>query len=333
MNNSPPDEPDTLEADLRAAFEADAEGSPSEAVAAPAEDPSQPRDEHGRFAPKEAVDSAPAPAQATTLETPAGEPAKAIAPPHTWTATAKAKFATLDPEVQAEVLRREKEMQDGLDQWAPKGEVFNRFTELMAPIRDRLTLNGTTDFQYLQALVRADEMLRTDPNGSLPQIAAMYGIQLPGMPQPQNLPQQGPMDPALQALQRQVSELSSALFGEREAKEQAEQASVMGEIEAFRADPANLYFHNVKPVMATLIREGIATDLKDAYDRACHADPIIRALLAKPAAAPQSGKANGASVTGSPGLTGKPNGKADPESTLEDDIRQAWAETTGGGRV
>ncbi len=334
-------ETDDIADDLRAAFaeasnDTPAIETPLKEAAAEGDGPS--RDDHGRFAPK-VVDKPQDAPQIAQADTSAGEPAKAISPPHSWTAAAKSKFATLDPDIQAEVLRREKEMQEGLDQWAPKGEVYNKFEALVSPIRDRLSLAGINEFQYFGALQAADNLLRTNPIQGLltvaqqygiqpAQLAAHLGVQLPNGPQAY-APQPQMMDPALIQMQQQLAELTHARETDRAAQEEARTAEMRAEIDAFRNDPANIYFDNVIPKMQALLKAGEADTIADAYDMAIHADKTIRGLIAQQAGKPQPGKPNGANVTGSPGLV-KPGQKAsDPSSSLEDDIRNAFNEVSG----
>jgi len=324
---------DDIEGDLRAAFEAD-----QPAATAPAPEPVQQaaeptddgpaRDEHGRFAPK--VDKPEEQQQSATQAQP--EPEKAILPPASWTATAKADFATLPPHIQQEVLRREKEMSDGLAQFQPKSERLNKLDAVFAPIRDRLTIAGISDDAYVAALVRADEMLR-GPNAAqaLQILAQQYGIQpqaLQGQQFQQGFQPQQIADPRLQTLEQQLQQLTQQVQSREQAEAQAQQAALTNDIQTFANDPAHMYFENVKSDMAVLLRAGKAKDLADAYDMACHMDPTIRNLIAKPIAPPVQGKPNGKTVTGSPGAA-KASTQADPTSSIEDDVRQAFAQVTG----
>lgn len=317
-------ETDDLEADIRAAFEtADNESANSEPQeAGPA------RDEHGRFAPKtEAVDKPDDTPQIAAAETPAQADLQpeVTRPPHSLSAAVKAEWANLPKHVQEDFLKLEGTFQTSKTEWAPKGEVANKFEQLMQPHRDRLALNGLDPFGYLQALVHADEMLRTNPAQALPQIAQMYGIQLPGAPM--DYQQQPQVSPELQAVQQQLSELRQSLEQERSAKQDGERQAVQGEIEAFRNDPKHLYFDNVRPLMSAFLKSEEASNLEEAYDMAIHAHPTIRALL-QPTSKPQAGKPNGAQVNGSPGKASS-SPTVNMESSIEDDIRAAMAGASG----
>lgn len=323
---------DDIEGDLRAAFEADQPAAtqatePVQQATTETTDEGPVRDEHGRFAPK--VDK---PAETPQSATQAPQEAeKPILPPASWSATAKADFATLPPHIQQEVLRREKEMNDGLAQFQPKSERLNKLDAVLAPIADRLTLNGLTPETYIAALVRADEMLRGPNAGqALQMLAQQYGINpqaLQGQQQQAFAPQQY-VDPTVQALQQQLQALTQQVQSREQAEAEAQQGQLKTEIETFAADPAHMYFDNVKSDMAVLLRAGKAKDLSAAYDMACHMDPTIRNLIAKPVQAPAKGQPNGKNITGSPGAA-KASTQAEPTTSIEDDVRAAYAQVSG----
>jgi hypothetical protein len=328
---------DDIAADVRAALNGPAEQpeatTPAEPVEKPSEGPG--RDDHGRFVAKPEKGATFAP---QTAEPEAPEPIQPkLSPPASWKAAAKAKFNTLDPEVQAEVLRREEEMNRGLAQQETKSQRANRLDELLGPHRDRLALAGVDEFSYLGALMKADEMLR-GPNAQqgLVEIARMYGLQMLQGSQQQQQPNGQPpqsqqyADPRLEQkialLERQLQDFSSS-------QEEAALNEIRGEVDQFKADPAHVYFENVRLRMKGLIETGQAQDLDDAYDMACWADPEVRKVLlaeqSAPAARPQT-RPTGVQVTGSPRAgSSSLNGAGNPNATIEDDVRAALNEVRG----
>lgn len=335
-------EADSIEADVQAALAAQDTPEPVQAPEQRAPDDNSEgnegrvRDEHGRFVAK--TEKPASVAETAPAEVPQ-EPIKpTYSPPASWKATAKAKFNALDPEVQAEVLRREEEMNQGLAQSQTKAERANRLDAIFAPHRDRLTLAGIDEFKYVETLMKADEMLRgPQAQQALAQLARMYGIQ-PLAPQlDQNgQPVQTQQDhPLIQQLQQQVQNLESQLKTFSTSQEEAVMSEVRSEIEQFRQDPAHIYFENVKPLMKVLIESGQAKDLKDAYERACRADPEVWQVLQAEQVKPQSKtatRAGGPQVTGSPSLGNRQpvtNGAVNPTSTIEDDVRAALGELSG----
>lgn len=356
-------EEDTLEGDIRAAFDsasssAFAGDGPAPGATQDAQDPApadgvRPRNERGQFASRALADG-PAEGAAASQSQPlekaqdqaqhaaspaqgAAEPAQsAIQPPHALRATVKAKWAALDPEVQQELVRLDKTVVDSRTEWSSKGERLNRFDELLSPIRDQLALRGTDEFRFIQGLVMADGLLR-GPNAeqALADIAAMYGLRPPPQAQPgQNGRPQG--DPQFQTLQREVADLRGQLQQKSQADEQAFNRTLSDQVQAFRAatNPdgslKHLYFDNVRELMGDLLDAKRATDLDTAYEMAIHADPDVRKLVttAQPRGEPRPLEPKGLSITGAPTHGGKSVQVASTGS-IEDDVRSAYRELAG----
>lgn len=289
------------------------------------------RDEAGKFAPK-AADAEPVkppapdatepkitvPPEAAATEAPK-EP---IPPPAAWTAAAKSKWSTLDPEVQAEIAKRENDMVQGTQKQALQIKRFERMDEVIAPHRNYLAMNGLDEATYVRSLVAADEQLRgPNPLGALAQIAGMYNIDLRQIGQPgQQPPQEAQPDPRYQALEQRLAELQQTVVQQQSTAQQTEQTQTQAQIDAFAKD--HLYFENVRPEMAAFLRAGTATDMEKAYEMACWARPDIRPLLMKEQAdkqaaeqrAADSAKANEARQA-SVSITGSPTPGASPVAT------------------
>src|SRR6185369_2159928 len=76
------------------------------------------------------------PAGVAPPATPAAPPTGAVPPPETWSAPAKAQWAALPPEIQAEVTKREGEMMAGLQSYAPRARVGDAFAQIVAPFAE-----------------------------------------------------------------------------------------------------------------------------------------------------------------------------------------------------
>jgi hypothetical protein len=318
------------------------------ATGTPDDRPAQARDASGKFAAKAAdaaaADAQAAPAAASPLtDHPAAAateaPAEPIRPPASWSAPAKSKFPTLDPEVQAEIAKRERAADAVLAERAALNKRLEPIEQAIQPIRNQLAMNGVDDATYIRSLVAADAELR-GPNRvrALAQVAQMYGIDLRQLGgQPGQPGQQPPADPRFQQLASQVDNLVRTVTQQQSATQAAEAARVQAELDAFARD--NLYFENVKPEMVAFLRSGVSDNLADAYRRACWARDDIRPLLLKDeetkrqAAAAETARAKAAearqaagSVTGSPAPGASPaQAAANANSSIEDDVRAAWA--------
>lgn len=345
---------------LSQAFEADRSGEGEGSTAAPplpkpaaepapapdkpaAAAPAQPgRDANGRFTPKPAE---AAPAQAAPAEgQPAPQPDANAAPraPASWTAAAKAEFASLSPAIQAEISRREQEIERGFAQQQSRLEVANRFDALVAPFKDRFAAEGIDPIQGVQRLFAAQSFLEKNPVEGLLYLARNYGVhparlaQAAGVQQPAQ--GQAQQDPRFQSLAQQVQTLQSQLSQREQAEKAQRLQSTQAEIHAFSNDPANVYFHNVRDDMIGLLQSGRAQDLKTAYDMAVWANPETRALLqadtVKKAEAErlnaQRQQTNGArraagSVTGSPTPGAGPAAAGNPNASIRDELKASFA--------
>jgi hypothetical protein len=339
--------------DLAAAFQADAEsqGAPPAPDAAvtepkPAEAPVHPntepaRDSAGKFAKTaEAGQTKVEPVKPQVGVEPLKE---AIVPPASWSAAAKTKFATLDPDVQQEVLKRERDVTDGLAQRQQRDERFNRLDSLLAPRRERFQLAGLDEFQAVQALFAAQDFLERTPREGIAYLARQYGVDLRSFAQ--GVPAQTaqpPLHPAIQQLLTKVQTLESAQAQQQTAQHQAATSHFVSEVQSFRTDPKNLYFDNVADDMAVLLQSGRASTLQDAYDRAVWANPETRPLVqqsteaareadrqaAARAKAERARHASG-SVTGSPTPGSSPTRGQSPTSSVADDLRDSFRELAG----
>jgi hypothetical protein len=77
-------------------------------------------------------------------------------------------------------------------------------------------------------------------------------------------------------------ELDSRNVNDARAEAQQQEAltqDVRSELEQFVDAPGHEHYPTVRTIMAGMIQSGVATNLQEAYDRACWADPGIRASL------------------------------------------------------
>lgn len=283
---------------------------------------------------------APAPIPAAEQQAAAPSPAPAIKPPDSWTPAAKAKFATLDPEIQAEVMRREKEVHQGFTKFDEHRNIGKSFTEAVAPYLPMIRAEGGEPLQAVQMLLQTAHNLRTagpeQKQQMLINLAQQYQIDMQGVFNRLTGKQQNQVPPQVQQLQQQIADLQRQIQESTQTRATTEQAQYQTEIERFASDPANLYFENVRPAMAALIRDGVAKDLKEAYDMACWARPDIRPLLLQQTeqqkqeaakAKAQQARAAAVSVSGAP--AGSAGNVPPQDRSLADEIRANMREIMG----
>lgn len=245
--------------------------------------------------------------------------------PSSWSKDAATKWADLPAEIKAEIHKRESDYHKGIEPYRQSAAIAQEMQQAIAPYMQNIQASGVHPLQAISHLLGVEHTLR---NGSpqekaqkVAEIARDYGIDLQ---QIQPLP---PIDPQTQALIRQNQQLQQF----QQTTLQQQNQAVMGEIEAFRANPANVHFDSVKDDMAALLQSGRATDLQDAYDKAVWMRPDIRQTLvqqqrtdAQKQAAERKRQARAKTASG--GVRGAANPTAttlSPDASLRDTLNAA----------
>ncbi len=321
------------------------------------------RDEHGRFAAREAADTAggkqddaangvaakvgadasvqqPAvqAAAAPDAQSGAATAGGALAPPNGWPADAKAKWHELPPEIMAAVQKREQDVAKFTSKSDDERSFGRDVYRAVQPYMAQIQAEGATPVMAIQSLLNTAYVLRTgspeQKRQVLMQAAQQYGVDLGAKLGTQ------PAATGLETVQQRLDRLEYERSQERAHAEQRLQAEVQTEIQAFAADPKNQHYEAVKGHMAALIREGLAKDLQDAYDQSVHARPDIRATLEAQRRAEEEqkrradaklraeeAKRKGLSITGGPGNTAQssaPGGRS-----IREELESAMAASGG----
>jgi hypothetical protein len=236
-------------------------------------------------APKEAapVETNPAPQTA--------EPQPTVSAPTSWAADKRALLDKADPALRDYVALREKQQQDGVAKL--KAEYEGRLgnlapiAEALRPVEARLRVNNIHPAQYVSNLAAADEALRTNPLQAIQEVARMYGIDLGQLQTGGQQGYQAPLDPNLAALQQRLEQTERFLNSRIQAEQQEKQTHILSVIERFKSDPTNEHYEAVEADMLHEVahikntRPDLSPDqvLKEAYDRAVHANPETRAKV------------------------------------------------------
>lgn len=319
---------DDVHADVRAAIESLQTEPAAADSATDTAKADRERNERGQFSQKAEAQLADAKTVPDTdpNEGKIQQPSNAVEAPTSWSADAKAKWSSLDPSIQAEIAKREKDMNDGGQKWSDEKR---RYEETLAPVREVAKRNGVDEKEGLNRLLAANDFLERDPPSALKWLAQAYGVDLANLDaSPTARPQ---ADPMVTQLHQELSTIKSTLQ-EREQKE------LLGVIEQFKAAPGHEHFEDAKVFMGKLLETEQATTLEEAYETAIWAIPSIREKLIAAQTATQQprkdqahlakAKAGAISVNGSPVANASPAQKRDFETT-EDAARAAWAQHMG----
>lgn len=248
--------------------------------------------------------------------------------PKSWASPAKAKFSTLDPELQKYVLSREDEVHKTISKQDEDRQFGKTMKDAFTPYMATIAAEGGTPEKAVKQLLNTAYILRTGtPQQKLQlihQVARDYGVNLGTQTQPVNQ--------ELHSLQSQVQQLTSKLQERENYQQQQEQATVQSKIQEFSSNPKNVHFEEVKAHMAALLSGGVAKDLDDAYEQAVWARPDLRSTLmqaqqadveakqkAEAKAKYDAARRAGSSVTGAPGKI--VDAKADTNLSLREQLR------------
>ena len=277
-------------------------------------------------------------------EKPATEQPTAKEAPKSWPKEKHAIWQTLPPEAQDFYLTREKQFLDGLEQYKAGAQYAKQLSDVVAPFRPLLQQQGINETEAFQYMLTAHANLSTGSpeqrRESFMQIGRDLGI-LGANDTTDTLAvgEQLPVDPRVQELQQRLNALESERNRETQARLQRVKVEADTAVEAFAADPENIYFNEVASDMALLVKQGF--ELKDAYDRAVWSNPVTRAKeqarlqteaaeTAKKAAQEQLQTARRPAATNVRGVESRraptePKGKFLSDESLMDDLKRIKA--------
>lgn len=360
-------EVDNPEDDVRAAIEALKIETPPDTKIVIDKSSAVPRDDAGKFVTKD-KEPEPKDRKVLTLPEKtavvAADPATATIPspvvakheaPKSWTPAEKADWDKLTPTAQAAVMRRDDEVLRALSKNDDERSFGRKVNEIVSPYLPVIRAEGGTPEKAIGDLLQTAHTLRQGTPQQKAQMVAgvmrTYGIDpnhlfsiLQGANGNTGSPQQQApaYHPAIETLSQRLDRVERERQEEVQQRQLQEQQSFQSQIAEFSSKPGHEHFEKVRETMGVLMQSGRASNLGDAYEMAVYADPGIRDSLiaAKVEAAEgkriadQTAKTSAArnaagSVTGAPGGTRKLNGSANPNSSIEDDIRAAMRETQG----
>jgi hypothetical protein len=308
----PGSEETSLRDDLDAAFEEHAtDDPPANAPAATG----RARDASGRFATGSPPAPAPAPDVATTgnLQAQAapnlthqnGVPNAGTAPapselkaPASWRPEIREKWASIPPDVQAEVHRREYEAQRVLQTSAGQRQFVEAFEKLMQPYEMFIRAENSNPLQAVDNMMRTAAQLRVGTPAAKVEIVAgiikNFGIDLPaldavlaGQISPQQLAQRQPApirDPRVDQM----------LFEQQNARRQQDQfadQAIRHGLSEFATK--HEFYGDVANTMADIVeiqtRQGRPVDIEQVYQQACQMNPSVSTILQQRAQAQNTG--------------------------------------------
>lgn len=344
----------SLRDEIKDAFAANAaavDDTPADIGTAPTGD-ARSRDAGGRFAGKAVAEDATiidaaaraalapaagatgtvAPGQATAGAAPLDQQSATVAPPANLKPELRAAWDAAPPELRKHFADREAEIHRGFTRMDEERQYGKQMRDVITPYLPLIQAQGGDPASAVKSLLNTAYIFTAGTPAqkvqALQAVAQQYGIPLD---QVQQIQQQQRVDPMVAAMQREVHELKNARQQEVAQREQLEQHQIQTEIAAFAAAPGHEHFEQVRTYLASLLTNGHAKDLQDAYDQAVWARPDLRATVlaaqqqtARQAQATQAqarataAKQAAGSVSGTPGIT-VPVGA--PDRSLREELR------------
>ena len=214
-------------------------------------------------------------------------------PPATWSAGAKAIFASLPETARKEIAKREQDFARGIQQHAEAAKGYQSLMAEFQPYEAMIRAENGTPQGAIRELLKTSYLLRTgtsqDRGNLIMQIAQRFGADLTpylGQKQENNDQLQQTVQQLVNPYLQKIQSFEESQRQAQVAQEQQIQNEVGSQLEVFQnaveedgITPKHLYFENVRGLMSTYFANGQAKTLEQAYDMACWATPEVRATL------------------------------------------------------
>lgn len=225
-------------------------------------------------------------AAADTKQEPTNIPA-----PQSWKPALREKWGSVPAEVQNEIHRREREINQGLRDASEARRFANEFYDTIAPFRQFIEADRATPIQAVRNLMQTSATLRVGTPVQKASVAAEiiknFGVDI-GMLDSMLAGEQvsSPMDPVLRQLDQRLAPIHQFMNTVQQNQVQNAQRmehEVDTDIDTFAQDPKNEFFTDVKETMADLldvaVKRGQKMDLSTAYNRAIMMHDDIAAVV------------------------------------------------------
>lgn len=202
-------------------------------------------------------------------------------PPKAWKAEMHPRWKDLPAAVQNYVLAREGEVETGFKQYGEKAKLADAIGQMLAPYKPLLDSQGLKDpIQTLNNLMVAHNVLSTqgpDKGAALLlNLAKNYKIGPDKLLALLNKPADQPQETAAEKeLRLRMEALENDRKEEVRRNYETIKSQVATEVEKFKADPAHPYYDEVAAEIALHLADP-RVSLKEAYERACWSNPVVR---------------------------------------------------------
>lgn len=271
------------------------------------------------------------PGESASTETPSASEASVDPPPKTWRPEAAKLWEQVPAEARTEILKREEDMFRGIEAYKQDAGLGKALRDMVMPHIRVFEQTGDNPMQVINNLLRSHVVLTNAPQEQkqtiFAKLAEMYGVGVEGT--------QPYVDPQIASMQKTIDDLRNRVDTQDQQTASEIRSKIRSEIDAFAADPANVYFNEVANDIASLIRTKAAATLQEAYELAIWRNPTTRAkeqarLAAEVAAqekrkaeekAEAARKATGANVR----VSAKQGRGTAPVGSMDDTLKETFA--------
>lgn len=211
-------------------------------------------------------------------------------PPQSWKPAERAKWNALDPGVRAEVLRREREVTQVLNETAQVRKFAQEFQQVIAPFSARMQAMNAHPLVAVRELLKADYLLSTSPKVQKAQFLAKlisdYDVDIAALDEVLSgkQVQDDPTARFEQIIDKKLAPIITANQQREQQTRQQDEQEFARQIAAFEDEIKYPYFQQVRGDMADIIelsaKKGVHVTLESAYNKAVQLDPVISADLA-----------------------------------------------------
>lgn len=314
---------------------------------APAEEVTEPTDGPGQ----EEIAAGPLDTELPVDAPPDGDvevPGESTPAPVSWTPAAREHWASIPPEAQAEIQRRERDIQQGLQQAAGHKKVSEEYFRTVQPFQHLIQAQGSTPSQAITNLMTTAAQLTQGSPAKKAEVVrniineyAVDITMLDNLLMGQDLPDD-PNAPLLNAIDERLAPINSFMGQVQETRQQQttelnnEAAQELAEFQESHGE----FYEDLREDMADLLEmaanRGRTLSMEQAYSQAAAAHPEIGPILQQRQAA-QAGQLTAeqaeAKRAAASSIRGRPNAGVSAGGSENTDTRslmeELWDEGTG----
>ena len=207
-------------------------------------------------------------------------------PPSTWRAAAKSKWGALDPEVRAEIRKRELDVSNGFSQYKQKVDEFNEIEAVTKPYEQMIRGENSSTKEVVGAMLQSAYIVRHGQPSQKVQMVARLANDYGFINDLRAYLTQGAIPQQQQPQGMSADEVRTLLQQDRQESEQKRQDyEVTQQVSSFQnaqnedGTLVHPYFENVRPLMAAMIEANPSLGLEDAYNNALWASDETRPFV------------------------------------------------------